>query len=1027
MFRRFARMLCCFLLWIGGSDALMGATRTVVNVSDTGAGSLRQALGEAQPGDTITFNLGTTPQTIALASPLSLAKNVTITGPGADLLTLDGGSGWSTHPAIWPVSGHRILDISASTVTISGLRFQNGYVAGAGMAGAATGENGAAIRILSPSSVTVEACWFSFNHAKDRWDDPPVGGAIHLDQGTLVVRNSSFHDNYAGAGSAISNYAGIVNLANCTLSGNVAYAGGAFIHVPAGKVSTLEHCTVVENTSLNTVDSGGISVINGSVVLKESLVAANSFGWDHIPQVNYVDLDPNWAGSGTIGSQGGNVLGNPGDVPFAAATQDKVGTWTAPLDPQILPLNTARELGGNTPYHPLATGSPAINNGIETGGSDQRGVAWVGKGDSGSLEYVPLTISGQVGIGGATLAYSDGGEKTVTADGSGHYALPVGPLWSGTVTPSHPGYVFEPTTRSYSSLTVNRSGENYTAHLLVAPSITSAAAVTFQAGSGNTFTVTTTGYPSGAGMVLQSSGSLPSGVTFKDNQNCTATLSGAPALGSNPTYTLTLTASNGVDPVANQAFTLTVHQAPTFTSSNATTFMIGTEGTFTIVAAGSPTGAAMTYGLTGTLPEGVTFTDHRNGTASLAGTPESGTGGAYSLALSASNGVGSAATQAFTLTVNQAPVFTSANAIAFTELEAATFTIVTSAFPMVTSLTCTGILPSGLTFTERGDGTATLSGTPLSGSAGTYALTFKATNSVVPDGTQAFTVTIHRAPPVIATGAATSVTATAAVLKGLVDARGTSTNTRFRWGTSAGIYPSIATATPSPVTGMGAVSVSATLSGLLPNTTYHFVAEGENDGTWIPGEAMSFTTSMLAPAVTTGTAINVTSEGATLRGVVNAQNASTTVAFEWGLNPAALTQTYSLSGALGGTDDTQVACSLTGLGPRITYHYRVVATNGGGATPGEIQSFTTPYASLVRVQGATPTLGSVGTVVTVTGSGFTNASSVVIGGMEAMFIVVSDTELACIVPPGAVTGPIRVTSPAGTGTSSLVFTVKQEG
>ena len=58
---------------------------------------------------------------------------------------------------------------------------------------------------------------------------------------------------------------------------------------------------------------------------------------------------------------------------------------------------------------------------------------------------------------------------------------------------------------------------------------------------------------------LTETGTLPSGVTFKDNGNGTATLSGTPASGSGGTFSLTFSASNGVGAVANQMFTLTVN------------------------------------------------------------------------------------------------------------------------------------------------------------------------------------------------------------------------------------------------------------------------------------------------------------------------------------------------------------------------------------------------------------------------------------------------------------------------------------
>ena len=115
-------------------------------------------------------------------------------------------------------------------------------------------------------------------------------------------------------------------------------------------------------------------------------------------------------------------------------------------------------------------------------------------------------------------------------------------------------------------------------------------------------------------------------MTFTDNGNGTATLSGTPAAGTGGTYPITITASNGVSPNATQSFTLTVDQAPAITSANNTTFTEGSTGTFTVTSTGYPT-ATLTK--TGSLPTGVTFTDNGDGTATLAGTPAAGTRGSY--------------------------------------------------------------------------------------------------------------------------------------------------------------------------------------------------------------------------------------------------------------------------------------------------------------------------------------------------------------------------------------------------------------
>ncbi len=270
------------------------------------------------------------------------------------------------------------------------------------------------------------------------------------------------------------------------------------------------------------------------------------------------------------------------------------------------------------------------------------------------------------------------------------------------------------------------------------PNFTSASAATFTAGVSGSFTVTTVGATG-----VTSTGSLPSGVTFVDNGDGTATLAGTPAAGSGGIYALTLTASNGVSPDATQGFTLSVNVAPVITSANATAFGVGTAGTFTVTTTGIPVASISEAG---TLPTGVTFADNGDGTATLTGTPAAGSSGTYPLTITASNGVAPDATQAFTLAVNLAPAITSAASSTFTAGTSGTFTITTTGFP-VASLTETGALPAGVTFTDNGNGTATLSGTATS--TGTRVITITASNGVDPVATQTFTLTIAAAAVVV--------------------------------------------------------------------------------------------------------------------------------------------------------------------------------------------------------------------------------------------------------------------------------------
>ncbi len=275
-----------------------------------------------------------------------------------------------------------------------------------------------------------------------------------------------------------------------------------------------------------------------------------------------------------------------------------------------------------------------------------------------------------------------------------------------------------------------------------APTFTSVDSTTFTVGSAGSFTVTASGYPPPTlGVNSSDTLVLPSGVAFN---TATGVLSGTPAAGSSGTYTLNFTATNSLGSVS-QIFTLTVNQAPAITSSNSVAFAIGYDGDFVVTTTGSP---KPTLKESGPLPSGVSFTDNRDGTTTLAGTPATGTTGRYHFSITASNGVGSDFTQSFTLTVSQpqAPVITSVSSAAFTIGHDGNFTVTATGYPTPT-LTESGALPSGATFTDHGNGTATLSGTPATGTKGTYQIDITAENSLGSAYTQGFMLTINLAPP----------------------------------------------------------------------------------------------------------------------------------------------------------------------------------------------------------------------------------------------------------------------------------------
>jgi hypothetical protein len=335
--------------------------------------------------------------------------------------------------------------------------------------------------------------------------------------------------------------------------------------------------------------------------------------------------------------------------------------------------------------------------------------------------------------GSFTPTASGSPAPTITESGT----LPAGVQFTGgslTGTPTVTGTF--PITLTATNGIESPATQSFTLTVDAAPTITSADSTSFVAGSSGTFTVTTTGVPIPS---LSESGTLPSGVTFSDNGNGTGTLAGTPAAGTAGSYPITFGASNGVSPAASQSFTLTVDPTPTpptITSADSTSFVAGSSGTFTVTTAGVPTPSLSE---TGSLPSGVTFSDNGNGTGTLAGIPAAGSGGTYPITIGASNGVSPAASQSFTLTVDSAPTITSADSATFSVGSSNTFTVTTAGLP-TPSLTETGSLPSGVTFTDNGNGTALLAGTPAAGTGGAYPITISASNSLSPAASQSFTL-----------------------------------------------------------------------------------------------------------------------------------------------------------------------------------------------------------------------------------------------------------------------------------------------
>jgi large repetitive protein len=353
---------------------------------------------------------------------------------------------------------------------------------------------------------------------------------------------------------------------------------------------------------------------------------------------------------------------------------------------------------------------------------------------SGANAMSPVITSG--GSGGFIVGEANSLTVTASALPAASFSetgtLPAGVTMSASGvlsgTPAAGTGGFYPITITASNGVAPDYVQQYDLTVYQAPAITSGDSATFQVGTAGSFSLTATGYPAPA---FTYTGSLPAGLSIADQTPGGWEIAGTPAAGTGGVYLLTVLAYNSVSPEAQQAFTLTVKEAPTFKSSPKATFVAGTSGSYQVSANGYP---APTYTETGPLPAGLSLSS----AGLLTGTAATGSGGVYPITITSSNGISPSASQAFTLTVDQVPAFTSAPSATFRVGRSRSFTIRTTGFPAAT-LSERRRLPAGIRFRATGDGTATLSGRATRADRGkTYLITLIARNGVGAAVRQAF-------------------------------------------------------------------------------------------------------------------------------------------------------------------------------------------------------------------------------------------------------------------------------------------------
>jgi parallel beta-helix repeat protein len=355
---------------------------TVTNVNDSGAGSLRQAVLDANNtagADRVLFQAGLSGTIDLSSNQLSISDPVDIQGPGAGTLTVRG-TGNNRVAYVHPGDGQSVtvsgLTLSGNGNTTNGGIFWSGgtasdsnlTISNSVLTGSHSNDNGGAIYVYY-GSLQVESSTISGNSADN------AGGGIYFNDtdSPSAIRNSTISGNVVtdvgsfGDGGALylDNDAPLspILLENSTLSGNsVPDQGGAiydFSNDGDPSALTIDSSTIADNSA--GAFGGGIYQYYGETI--RNTIIANNTAEDGSDLAGPTDPTP--------------TTGRPAAVSFSLI--EHLGS-TTPIsetgpnifgqDPQLGPLASN---GGATQTQALSATSPAIDHGSTAVGQDQRG------------------------------------------------------------------------------------------------------------------------------------------------------------------------------------------------------------------------------------------------------------------------------------------------------------------------------------------------------------------------------------------------------------------------------------------------------------------------------------------------------------------------------------------------------------------------------------------------------------------------------------------------------------------------------
>lgn len=356
---------------IGAFEFDFDAAHVVYTTFDNASsGTLREAIAEACPNDTVLFSISVNNNPIQVNSEIVLDKNLSIFGNGVNASLV-----FSTTNRIFSVNAGDTVKIYSMSLKGNSGPDNGGAIYNSGVlylddVKIHNSQSNAFAGALFNNAGRLYATHSTFEKNRAIGNS---GGAIYNNGGILDISYSTLDSNQAnGYGGAISGSQ--FSLYNSTISGNQSGPGGGGIYVGVG--ASITGCTFANNSTSG--DGGGIQLDGGTISIISTIVANNTAS----------GAGPDFYALGNFAPTcHSNLIGNSTDAGLDTSNNNLID-----VDPYLGPL---ANYGGPTNTHMIFCGSPAINHTSFIAGDtiDQRGYIRVGNIDVGAYEFNDVDYS----------------------------------------------------------------------------------------------------------------------------------------------------------------------------------------------------------------------------------------------------------------------------------------------------------------------------------------------------------------------------------------------------------------------------------------------------------------------------------------------------------------------------------------------------------------------------------------------------------------------------------------------------------